>query len=147
MSKTVVQTYEHIQLVQQNLNQVVKLLLDRAIAHDRSKLASPEKEGYEAAVDLHNIKYGTKEYYDCLEELKPTIEHHYKNNSHHPEHYPNGIDGMNLLDLIEMFCDWSAATKRMKDGDIYRSIELNQTRFHMTSQLTNILRNTANLLT
>jgi len=46
--------------------------------------------------------------------MKPAIEHHYKNNRHHPEHFNNGIDEMNLVDLIELLCDWKAASERNK---------------------------------
>ena len=49
---------------------------------------------------------------------------------------------MSLIDLLEMLCDWSAATKRHDDGDILKSIEKNKTRFGLTDQLAQILRNT-----
>lgn len=64
------------------------------------------------------------------------------NNSHHPEFYENGICGMNLLDLVEMLCDWKAATLRHNDGDIRRSIEINQKRFGYSDELKQILLNT-----
>ena len=53
-----------------------------------------------------------------------------------------GINGMSLLDLLEMFCDWKAATERHADGDIKRSIEINRDRFNMSPQLAQILDNT-----
>lgn len=53
-----------------------------------------------------------------------------------------GIRGMNLLDLLEMFCDWTAATKRHADGDIRKSIKLNQKRFGYSDDLKQILLNT-----
>lgn len=54
-----------------------------------------------------------------------------------------GINGMCLIDLIEMLCDWKAATMRHKDGDLSRSIEINQKRFGYTDELKTILHNTA----
>lgn len=63
--------------------------------------------------------------------LKPAIEHHYQVNSHHPEHYPDGFAGMSLLDRIEMYCDWKAAVKRNKNGDLNKSIEINAKRFNI----------------
>ena len=36
---------------------------------------------------------------------------------------------LNLLDLIELFCDWKASTLRHNDGNIKKSIEINQNRF------------------
>ena len=50
---------------------------------------------------------------------------------------------MNLLDLIEMFCDWSASSQRHHDGNIRKSIEVNADRFGMSPQLTRIFENTA----
>lgn len=52
------------------------------------------------------------------------------------------VDGFDLLDLVEMLCDWKAATERHNDGDIMRSIDINQKRFSMSPQLVSILRNT-----
>jgi hypothetical protein len=49
---------------------------------------------------------------------------------------------MNLMDIVEMFCDWKASVKRTKDGDINKSIEINSERFKMSPQLVNIFKNT-----
>lgn len=54
-----------------------------------------------------------------------------------------GLHGMSLLDIIEMLCDWKAATLRHHDGDILRSIEINQKRFGYSDELKQILLNTA----
>ena len=56
------------------------------------------------------------------------------------------VNSMNLIDVLEMFCDWKAATLRHNDGNIYHSIEHNTTRFGLSSQLVNILTNTIPLL-
>lgn len=53
-----------------------------------------------------------------------------------------GLHGMSLLDLIEMLCDWKAATLRHDDGDIRRSIEINQKRFGYSDELKAVLLNT-----
>jgi hypothetical protein len=53
-----------------------------------------------------------------------------------------GISGMTLLDLTEMLCDWKAATLRHNDGDIRKSIEINQKRFGYSDELKRILLNT-----
>ena len=76
--------------------------------------------------------------------MKPALDHHYANNRHHPEHFENGISDMNLIDLIEMICDWKSATARHSDGDIKRSIIINTNRFKLSDQLAKILSNTAN---
>jgi len=52
---------------------------------------------------------------------------------------------MNLIDLVEMLCDWSASCARYKDGNILTSISINTERFNISPDLASILRNTAEL--
>jgi len=139
-----VDTNDHIARVQQLLRQFAGILEERAIVHDRSKLVSPEKEVFDVVTPkLKALTYGSEEYKASLAEMGEALNHHYLVNSHHPQHYPNGIDGMNLFDLVEMFLDWKAATERHADGNIWTSIETNKDRFGISDQLAGILRNTA----
>lgn len=137
-------TLKHIKRVSELLMGVIIELLQRARYHDASKLAEPEKSIFDKMTPkLAGSTYGSDEYKSYLAEMKVALDHHYKNNSHHPEHYQSGIAGMDLLDLIEMYCDWKAAGERHKDGNILKSIEINSTRFQMSEQLVSIFRNTA----
>jgi hypothetical protein len=138
-------TLAHIQRVNELLLIVCARLMERARIHDQSKLIEPEKSVFDACtIKLKSIPYGSEEYKAALAELKPALDHHYAENPHHPEHYENGVDGMSLYDLIEMFMDWKAATERMKGGgDIWRSIQINAERFKLSPQLVSILENTA----
>ena len=95
---------------------------------------------------LAGSEFGSSEYRDFLKQLKPALDHHYAKNSHHPEHYWDGINGMDLFDIIEMFADWKAASERHENGDIYKSIEINKRRFEMSAQLKQIFINTASNL-
>lgn len=52
------------------------------------------------------------------------------------------VDGMSLLDVVEMLCDWKAATERHADGSITKSIQINKARFNISDQLASILENT-----
>lgn len=137
-------TLEHIRRVNDLLIVVCTNLAQRARVHDNSKLVEPEKSTFDACtIKLKSIPYGSDEYKAALAELKPALDHHYAANSHHPEHYANGVCGMSLFDLVEMLMDWKAATERMKDGgDIWRSLEINQGRFKIDAQLQQILENT-----
>jgi Family of unknown function (DUF5662) len=138
-----IDTLLHIKRVSQLLNCFAKELIERGDVHDDSKLVSPEKELFDELTPLlSSLRYGTPEYQESLDRLKPALDHHYANNSHHPQHYVNGIDGMDLLDLVEMFFDWKAATERTKDGDIRKSIEINSPRFNLSPQLISIFNNT-----
>lgn len=141
-----VDTLKHIKRVSELLTNAAKELIDRANRHDESKLRSPEKELFdEYTPKLSQCTYGSEEYKGFLRELKVALDHHYANNSHHPEHYNNGVDGMNLFDLIEMFFDWKAATERHADGDILKSIDINTKRFGLSEQLKNIFTNTVKM--
>jgi hypothetical protein len=122
-------------------------LYSRAEEHDTSKTEPPEVAFFdEYTPKLNGLTYGSAAYRQCLSEMKPAIIHHYQANRHHPEHFSNGISGMNLIDLIEMLCDWLAATKRHADGDIFKSIEINAQRFGYDTVLASLLRNTAQAL-
>jgi len=139
-----IDTLKHIKRVSQLLSEASIELINRANIHDNSKLKSPEKELFDKYTPkLKNCTYGSDEYKSFLVGLKVALDHHYANNSHHPEHYDNGISGMNLFDLIEMFFDWRAACERTKNGCIYESIRINKERFKISDQVTKILENTA----
>jgi len=153
-----VETYKHIEQVRRFIQRAVKHLLHRAEVHDSSKLESPEKEVFdEFTPKLAGSTYGSDEYKSFLAAMKPGLDHHYKHNQHHPEFYAtefgeinpellhNGyaIRQMSLLDILEMLCDWKAATMRHNDGDILKSIEINQKRFGYSDELKSILLYTA----
>lgn len=136
-------TYEHIGVVRANLTDVVKELLERALNHDATKMMDPELAIFnEFTPKLAEAEYGSAEYKAHLKAMGPGLQHHYAWNSHHPEHYDDGAAGMDLLDVIEMVCDWEAAARRMKDGNIRSSLELNFRRFEIEPQLASIIRNT-----
>lgn len=59
----------------------------------------------------------------------------------------SSVNNMNLFDILEMLIDWTAACKRHADGDINKSIEINTTRFNLSPQLVNIMKNTVPYLT
>jgi hypothetical protein len=140
-------TWEHIRNVRRFMGKVITDLTYRADRHDQSKLIPPEVEAYdELTPRLAGVTYGSDEYRATLREMKPAIQHHYAANSHHPEHYPDGIRGMNLLDVVEMLCDWKAASLRHNNGDFRKSIEINQERFGYSDELKAIFLNTLPLL-
>jgi hypothetical protein len=140
-------TLNHIVKVRNYLNRMVAVLLDRGEKHDQSKMEAPELELFVEYTDkLAETTYGSEEYEANKKAMAPAIEHHYAHNRHHPEHHKNGIDDMNLVDLIEMFCDWKAASERHNDGNIRKSIEVNGRRFDMSPQLIRIFENSVDLL-
>jgi hypothetical protein len=135
---------EHITLVQRLLLSAQIELSRRITTHDRSKLSASELERYcHATHILESMTYGTPEYEAIRQELLgDALAHHFAHNRHHPEHFADGIDGMNLFDVLEMLVDWMAATKRHADGDIHRSFAVNQQRYDISPQLERIMKNT-----
>jgi uncharacterized protein DUF5662 len=140
-----VDTTLHIDRVRFLLGKCAIILLERGTRHDASKLEEPEKAIFDAVGNrLAVITYAGEEYKHSLADLKAALDHHYAHNTHHPEHYPNGVDGMSLFDLIEMLMDWKAAGERHPGGmNIVRSIEISSDRFSVGEQLKKILMNTA----
>jgi hypothetical protein len=137
-------TWAHIHEVRARLTNIAVMLLRRAHEHDQSKLADPELAVFnEYTPKLAESTYGSDEYKAFLEGMGEGLAHHYAHNDHHPEHFPGGIADMNLLQVVEMLCDWKAATMRHADGDLGRSITQNAERFGYGDQFEQLLRNTA----
>lgn len=140
-------TMEHIQLVQKLLHRMVVELLQRAEKHDQSKLVPPElPDLVKLTRNLAGTTFGTKEYDEGKRQMPVGLAHHYANNRHHPEHFRNGVNDMNLIDIMEMLVDWWASSKRHNDGNVRKSIEINAARFGINPQLVLIFENTLDLL-
>ena len=151
------ETRKHIAQVGNYLLDVINRLTFRIKKHDESKLGEKEKPIFDKYTPkLAKCTYGSVQYSKFLKGMSVALEHHYDNNSHHPEHYKKTdkyilnaasmVGCMNLIDIIEMLCDWKAATLRHNDGDIFKSIELNQKRFMYGNEIKEILINTAKYL-
>lgn len=140
------ETCLHINRVRQLINRLVYLQLKRAEDHDQSKLEAPEVDLFtEYTPKLAASEYNSPEYQDFLKNLKPALDHHYGRNRHHPENHKNGVDDMNLIDILEMFCDWKAASERHNTGNLKKSIEINANRFNLAPQMVKIFENSINL--
>jgi hypothetical protein len=141
-----VETIRHIENVRKFIRIFTDKLTQRGVDHDRLKLESPEVEVFtKVTPKLATLAYGSDEYKEQLKELGAALDHHYAHYRHHPEHFEHGIDDMNLIDIVEMLCDWKAASMRHNDGNLLKSIEFNAKRFGYDDQLKHILLNTAKL--
>lgn len=153
-----IETRKHIARVNMLLCEFAKEMVIRGINHDLSKFDPVEMEPLQKMQDLIDkegqAEFGTEEYSRRTALLGPMIDHHRRNNSHHPEHYEtryggrcdegHGITGMDLFDLVEMFFDWKAASERQ--GSKGMNLETACKKFNAGPVLTAILRNTANRL-
>jgi hypothetical protein len=144
MSDSTLETLRHSRRVDELLLQMVSDIQARITKHDLSKMEQPELPIFdEFSPKLKESTYGSDEYFGFLGQMQVALDHHYASNRHHPEHFEYGVDEMTLVDVVEMLCDWKAATERHDDGDLERSLGIQQTRFNLSKQLVNILHNTA----
>ncbi len=110
-------------------------LYKRGLIHDFSKYRWTEASLLARVIfKLKGSTYGSKEYKETLKFLKPMTDSHYKKNRHHPEYHKNGIKDMTEIDKLEMIADWQAATQRHGNGDLFKSIEINQSRFNYNDE-------------
>jgi hypothetical protein len=141
-------TEKHIARVQELLGIAAHILGERGRLHDLSKFDPIEKGPLDEMQRLIEEEgpapYGSDEYRRRTGLLGPMLANHYAMNSHHPEHYADGVAGMDLFDLVEMFFDWKAASERGEESSIGLSHSVK--RFCIEPQLASILKNTADRL-
>jgi hypothetical protein len=134
----------HMNEVNGLIGVAIAKLSERIGNHDLSKLEDPEIEIFNKyRGSLKKITYGSKQYMKILKKMEIATKHHEGINRHHPEYFNKKTQGMNLIDIIEMICDWIASSMIQEDGDIIKSIEINQKRFGYSDELKAILKNTA----
>ena len=137
------ETFRHIETVRNYINIFVREFLHRGEHHDQTKLENFEAKLFEEVThELRGLTYGTEAYEMSLKKLEPALKHHYANNRHHAEHHVKGIRGMNIIDIMEMLCDWKASSLRQNDGNILLSLKENQERYGFSDELYEIFENT-----
>ena len=136
-------TVIHVNEVRSTLENLARILNYRGRYHDLSKFRDKEWSIFSKVLDnKKSAEYGTPEYEEIKRELAPALEHHYKENRHHPEHFANGVTDMDLIDLLEMLADWKSATNRHQKDSMLKNIDFNCKRYHIEGQLKSILENT-----
>ena len=138
-------TLIHISEVQQELEKFIHELRLRGILHDRSKLQEPEFSIFvKTRPEFKKINYGTPEYDAIIEKARVAVDHHHETNRHHTGYHKEGVLGMNLIDIIEMICDWKAAARRSPDLTFEDSLPKAFDRYEITGSLRAIIVNTLN---
>jgi hypothetical protein len=132
----------HIHHVRDNIGVFVAEMLRRGRHHDASKFSDVEKPMLDEMLPaLEGVAYGSPAWDNVINRAGDALAHHYRHNSHHPEHYGNeGVAGMDLFDLVEMVCDWMAAARR-NPADCVR-VAYNVQKFGIEPQLAAIIGNT-----
>lgn len=132
---------EHQVIVAHFLADFILQLQERLKTHDQSKINDPvEKALFDKwTPELRRLTFGTDEYKMALDSMGEGVKLHYQHNRHHPEHFENGVEGMTLVDVMEMVADWMAAARRNDtEVDLFHAVK----RFGLSQQLVQIIINT-----
>jgi hypothetical protein len=141
-SEFLVDLIDHKRRVASYMQIIANELFQRAAVHDNSKFSPEEYEAYDAAFpNFKKYAFGTDEMKAVYESIKPALEHHFRENRHHPEHFTNGVNDMTLIDVLEMVCDWLAASHRSNTG-IDKGLKINKARYGISDQLFAIIDHT-----
>lgn len=135
---------KHKERVSFYLLEFAKELMNRSVNHDNSKFGDDELDEYSKVIDVFDkCRFGTSEYSKSRDKISSVVKLHQSRNRHHPEHFPNGIDGMDLVDLLEMISDWKSATRNHDVGSTMKSsVEFCIKRYNISPQLAQIIVNT-----
>lgn len=114
-AKVLITLLRHHRQVSYLLRELARQLENRADLHDLSVL---ELDEFEGRVEIQHVArkypYDSPEYRESIKD-NTSLQLHYSRNSHHPEHYPNGVDGMSFIDFIEMTIDWLGASRTYRN--------------------------------
>ncbi len=121
--------HRHLVYLREGLMKIRHALEHRGLVHDQSKFGSEEFAGFSRInATARQYPYGSEEYKSALRAERPTIDSHYKNNSHHPEFHEN-LSDMGWLDITEMVCDWWAAGQAYGTTPWHKTLEIQKERF------------------
>lgn len=145
--RALLEIIRHITRVKNYLGSFGHELQQRATRHDLSKFEFDEFYGFanlKSRLRSQKVKYDSDEY---LTELSDSpIVSHFSRNSHHPEHHENGVNDMNLFDIIEMVIDWKAANESYRDLPFDEMVQVNIKRFGLSSEQAYLVRRIAEVL-
>jgi len=132
---------KHRDRVHRILQGIADELASRGKIHDMSKIQSPlEKISFDHWLpEIRKYEFGSENYKNALAQMGTGLTMHYDANRHHPEHFPDGIDGMSLIDLIEMLADWMAVCA---EKNVPVDLISAKDRWKIGDQLMKILENT-----
>lgn len=144
--------YKAMELILQHKRSIAVLLAKfvaelayRTAIHDNSKLSPGEFElSAEHSDEFNKYTWDSPEERQLRDKLAPAATLHRQRNRHHPEYFENGIDGMNLIDLLEMLSDWVSASERGPGDSIRKSLPILKEKYKISPQLYQILTNTVN---
>lgn len=133
-NKTKDMIISHVSRVRKHLDVIIRLLYNRKLMHDASKLSEEELPIWEKMDSEPRYEYGSPEYFDKIKRYKKVFDIHYKKNRHHPEHYPEGVWNMTIIDIIEMMCDWLGYRDSLSYTDAIKIVAEQMFRYKIINQ-------------
>lgn len=134
--------YDHKLAVQKKMYILIKELEHRADSHDDSKLREPEYSGWLEMDKEPRYPYGTPQYFEKMRRWKWLFDLHYRHNRHHPEHWHGFFEDMDLMDVLEMMCDWVSYNDRLTSMSAIEITEQQCERFGFPPLLKDLIMNT-----
>lgn len=134
--------YRHKLEIQKKLSLLINELKKRADEHDISKLKEPEYSGWVKMDKEPRYEYGSKEYFEKIKKYKWLFDLHYRKNRHHPEYWQGFFQDMDLIDLLEMICDWISYRDDLTYQEATEVIEKQCTRFGFPQLMRELILNT-----
>ena len=147
---------KHQQAVAVLMTAVAQAILDRGMRHDATKHGLNEADAYVDPVwqlNTGEVAYGSDEYKKLIAQMGEGLKHHYEYNDHHPEYFEkhsaqtlnDPIRCMDLFVLLEMCCDWIAASQRRNNDPMLAMDQLTK-KYPIDEQLAVIIRNTVQMI-
>ena len=133
---------KHLLIVRSLLIEAIQELAIRADNHDIHK-ANVDNKIVDYIGQLETFKYGSGEYNKYLEYIKNNLDTCTQPiKQHHIEYFKNGINDMNIFDVLEYFIDTQANLIETNECTLEKSLEIHKKIYGFDDQLYNILKNT-----
>ena len=129
-------------LLEENKEELAIELLKRAAYHDNSKFDKDEMCSL-SAISCKKALIDPNINMD--QHTQQILEHHWRKNRHHPEHFKDVRD-MKEIDILEMVCDWHARSTQY-GTDLLEFVEVRQeNRFHFPDDMFKKIWNYCNII-
>lgn len=133
----------HINRVQRWIFKFSQILKYRGLVHDKSKLEEPEFSEWKKMDEEPRYLYGSEEYDEKIKRYKYLFEMHWSKNRHHPEYFKiTGSPTVDLIDLIEMLCDWLGYRDNITYTEASELVRTQCKRYGFSEELQDLLLNT-----
>lgn len=132
----------HKRAVQRWMQKFGIILLKRGEEHDNSKLEEPEFSGWCKMDEEPRYPYGSYEYNEKIKRFHPLFVEHWKKNRHHPEYFNYNFEDMDLIDMVEMLCDWLSYRDCITYSEASKLVSTQCDRYNFSDDVKELILNT-----